>query len=101
MTHKSIDALLASTMFLLFTMVTPHYEDVAKKIGFIDSAYAIANTTSYSSTTSSASNSSTNMTVTNTATSTTATTFNFMTTLSATTPVSHPVSGDSRNVELG
>ncbi|MBP6912944.1 MAG: hypothetical protein KBB86_03355, partial [Candidatus Pacebacteria bacterium] len=42
-----------------------------------------------------------NMTVTNTATSTTATTFNFMTTLSATTPVSHPVSGDSRNVELG
>lgn len=40
MTHKSIDALLASTMFLLFTMVTPHYEDIAKKIGFIDVANA-------------------------------------------------------------
>ncbi len=40
MTHKSIDALLASTMFLLFTMVTPHYEDIAKKIGFVDMAQA-------------------------------------------------------------
>ncbi|MGE9244477.1 hypothetical protein, partial [Escherichia coli] len=55
-THKSIDALLASTMFLLFTMVTPHYEDIAKKIGFFDNAYAIAN----SSTSISASSTSVN-----------------------------------------
>jgi hypothetical protein len=46
MTHKSIDALLASTMFLLFVLVTPNFNMIADKIGVIDSADA-AITSSY------------------------------------------------------
>lgn len=40
MTHKSIDALLASTIFLLFVLVTPNFNMVAEKFGFVQSAYA-------------------------------------------------------------
>jgi hypothetical protein len=41
MTHKSIDALLASTMFLLFVLVTPNFDMIANKIGVIDNANAL------------------------------------------------------------
>lgn len=111
MTHKSIDALLASTMFLLFTLVTPHYEDIAKKIVFIDNAvastyYSVVSTLPSTGSVSTASASTTTASSTavttsvSTAGTTSSTSFNFMTTLSATTPVSHPVSSGSTNVEL-
>lgn len=108
MTHKSIDALLASTMFLLFTMVTPHYEDIAKKLVFIDHAfgatyYNAVNTLPSATDSKSVVASPSVITVPVTETDSaraSSTSVNFMTTLSATTPVSHPVSSGSKKVEL-
>lgn len=54
MTHKSIDALLASTMFALFVFAVPNFTDVAKTIGF--GYIAEAQTTQSTSTTTSSSN---------------------------------------------
>ncbi len=48
MTHKSVDALLASTMFTLFVFAMPYYTDIASKFSFVDNALAQTYSASFS-----------------------------------------------------
>ena len=107
MTHKAIDALLASTMFLLFVIAIPNFGNIAASARLVDRASALAYSSSTyygaSSTSINTSSYTTGAAVTGSSTSASATAYNtpaISVKLSNNTPASAVLVNNQQNADL-